>query len=361
MKTNIDYYPHKSEAHRHAKFKTLRSMYGNSNEGWAAEGRFWALNNLIASADNCQLDLTKKRNMGSCADELGMSIEDFSAFISVLSGEDVDLLSEISPGIFTTETVQETYSSVYSERKRAKKKYEDSKKEVNSTTSEEKTDFSEENSETSLENLYKVKGSEVKGKEGNKKEVNEKKKLPTSPLPQTSFANTPNSKTSTSHLGFVKNLFAEHTRIRDPNLTTHVEPILKFFEQIPEHLTEIDINQCILSSFEKLSRDKGVKMDYLLENIQRNVTAKHELVLEKMKEPLLKQAKNDRILQEKQKIEEDKEYKLKKIREYMEFLDKNSELFSAFEKVELVKYFQKGDLIPAGAIIEPKMATVDLI
>lgn len=358
MKTNIDYYPHKSEAHRHAKFKTLRSMYGNQNEGWAAEGRFWALNNLIASADNCQLDLTKKRNMGSCADELGMSIEDFSAFISILSGEDVDLLSEISPGIFTTETVQETYSSVYSERKRAKKKYEESKKEVNITTSEEKTDFSGENLETSPENLYKVKGSEVKGMEGNKKEVNEKKILPTS---ETSFSNIPNSKTSTSHLGFVKNLFAEHTRIRDPNLITHVEPILKFFEQVPEHLTEIDINQCILSSFEKLSPDKGVKMDYLLENIQRNVTAKHELILEKIKEPLLNQAKNDRILEEKQKAEEDKQYKIKKIRVYMEFVDKNPELFSAKEINELSKYIQKGELIPAGAIIEPKMTTVDLI
>lgn len=120
MKSNLDYYPHYKEAHRHPKFKALRAIYGGGAEGWAAEGRFWALNNIIADSELCQLDLNKKRNRAVVAEEIGLSLEELNQFIEILVSEDVELLFEIDTGIFSNEKIQTVLNSAQKQREKAR-------------------------------------------------------------------------------------------------------------------------------------------------------------------------------------------------------------------------------------------------
>lgn len=354
MKKNIEYYPHKTESHRHPKFRMLRSIYGNSTAGWAAEGRFWALNNLIASSEDCRLDLTKKRNKGVYADELGMSIKEFEDFINILVSEDCELLIEISPGIYTTDMVSETYKAVSQERESASERY---KKSRGKLTSQENPETSPKISE--LRPKLDTNKSEVKESKLNKIKVKESEVKETSSL-ETFFPKTV-EELSTSNFNFVKNLFVSKTRIRDPNQEKHINPILDFFTKIPEHLTDTDIRNCIGGAFEKLSPDKGVMMEFLLNNIQQRITARHEEILGLEKQKILKQAEIDRKL-EKNKIAEDNERYIKqKLKEYKLFLDKNLDKFQQWEKEKLLHLLSENKLIQAGTIIEPKMESAELI
>jgi len=112
VKNNIEYYQHFADAHNHPKFKTLRVKYG-----WEGEGRFWALNNMIADAENCLLDLEKKYNKAAVASDLGMNLEDFDAFIQYLIDE--CSLLYVENGCITTEIVQENLARVVHNRKKA--------------------------------------------------------------------------------------------------------------------------------------------------------------------------------------------------------------------------------------------------
>lgn len=113
MKNNIEYYCHYANSHNHPKFKLLRLKYG-----WAGEGRFWALNNIIAGSDNCILNLNKKYVVASVSSDLGMNIEEFQEFISYLSKE-CELLIDID-GNVSTENVRETFKEVMKQRVRNK-------------------------------------------------------------------------------------------------------------------------------------------------------------------------------------------------------------------------------------------------
>ena len=90
----------------------LRSKYG-----WSGEGRFWALNNLIASAENCTLDLTKKAVRVSIADELNYSIDTLNTFLEFLSSE-CELVNFIGNKL-STEIVRENLKEVMKQRQRA--------------------------------------------------------------------------------------------------------------------------------------------------------------------------------------------------------------------------------------------------
>ena len=121
MKNNIDYYRHESNSHHHPKFKTLRVKYG-----WEGEGRFWALNNMIAQADNCHLDLNKTYNRSSISLDLNMSLEDFDEFIGYLHKQ-CNLLIIDSENVISTNIITETLQRVSKERDRNKVKYEKNK------------------------------------------------------------------------------------------------------------------------------------------------------------------------------------------------------------------------------------------
>lgn len=163
MKSNLDYYPHRKDSHRHPKFKLLRAMYGGGDAGWAAEGRFWALNNIISNSDNCELDLTKNRNKADAAEELGLSLEEFNNFINMLQNEEIELLQEVSLNIYSTKKVKETYQVVSKERESARVRKEKSKKHNNSDELLESSDEPNNKVKESKENKIKNKVNETDG------------------------------------------------------------------------------------------------------------------------------------------------------------------------------------------------------
>jgi len=115
MKNCLSYYSHYCNAHQHWKFKMLRSKYS-----WSGEGRFWALNNLIAGADHCVLDLSKKAVRVSVADELDFSVDEFMQYLSFLHTE-CELVIFIDNKL-TTETVRDDLKLVMQSRESARKR-----------------------------------------------------------------------------------------------------------------------------------------------------------------------------------------------------------------------------------------------
>lgn len=108
MKNNIDYYPHDVNSHNHWKFKALRRRYG-----WAGEGKFWALNNMIAKADCCQLDLNREALRKEVAAELDFELKELDEFIDQLVQCE---LIRCNNSIITTDTVQRTFHGVSTKR-----------------------------------------------------------------------------------------------------------------------------------------------------------------------------------------------------------------------------------------------------
>ena len=82
-KEDLPYFSHDNDASEHPKFKALRARYG-AVEGWAAVGRFWALNEAVARSKGARLDLSKKVNRATMAVDLGLSLSDFDGFLSFL-------------------------------------------------------------------------------------------------------------------------------------------------------------------------------------------------------------------------------------------------------------------------------------
>jgi hypothetical protein len=91
----LDYFTHEVGASRHWKFRTLRKRYG-----WEGEGRFWALNSIIAESDNCRLDVNRKARFYAAADELDFTPEELGVFIEFLI-EEVELLKSDDLGLYT--------------------------------------------------------------------------------------------------------------------------------------------------------------------------------------------------------------------------------------------------------------------
>ncbi len=111
MKTNLDYFTHYSNASEHPKFLALRARYD-----FAGEGRFWALNGMIAASENCKYDLTRKFARPSAAQKLGLTLEDFEAFLVYLR-DDCELI-HYENDIIWTEQTQDDLTRVIPERKR---------------------------------------------------------------------------------------------------------------------------------------------------------------------------------------------------------------------------------------------------
>jgi hypothetical protein len=138
MKNNIEYYQHFTDADQHPKFKMLRVKYG-----WAGEGKFWALNNRIAQAENCQLDIGKKYNEASMAHDLDFTLEEFREFINYLDRDCGLIIKEDS--LITTEIVSENLDRVMKKRVRNQEDYRQRLKDTlrNSQNTETKIQTSE--------------------------------------------------------------------------------------------------------------------------------------------------------------------------------------------------------------------------
>ncbi len=113
MKNNLAFYSHYVDSHNHWKFKLLRSLLG-----WEAEGRFWALNNMIAASDQCILKINKKNIRACVISDLGMDENSFTEFLSILTN-DCELLINLD-GSITTELVRDSLKLVMKEREAAR-------------------------------------------------------------------------------------------------------------------------------------------------------------------------------------------------------------------------------------------------
>jgi len=113
MKKNLAFYSHYVNSHNHWKFKLLRSKYG-----WAGEGKFWALNNMIADSDNCLLNLNRKNIKATVANDLDFNLKELDEFIKFLF-EECELIKNLDGNIYT-ENVREDYTRVMKERESAR-------------------------------------------------------------------------------------------------------------------------------------------------------------------------------------------------------------------------------------------------
>ena len=167
MKNDLPYFSHDNDAHNHPKMRALRSRFG-----WTGYGQFWALNEAVAAAPECRLDLTRKVVRASVACELGLTPDGFEDFLIFLSDPDECGLVHYEDGIVTTERTQEDYQRVAPEREKARARY------VKKATSGEKSIFSGEKHETSGEEIYRgeEKREEKRGEEKRKEEERNKNK-----------------------------------------------------------------------------------------------------------------------------------------------------------------------------------------
>jgi hypothetical protein len=124
MKTSLDWFKHESGASDSPKFVALRA----SPYGWAGEGRFWALNCLIAQAGDCRLDLRRKFLKPTIATKLGLTLGDLEAFLVALR-DDFDLV-HYEDGVLWTERTQEDLAALIPAREAAKERRERKKPRV---------------------------------------------------------------------------------------------------------------------------------------------------------------------------------------------------------------------------------------
>ena len=112
MKQSLDWFKHDATASESPKFIALRA----SPYGWAGEGRFWALNGLIARSDGCQLDLGRKFAKAGVADKLDLTPAELDAYLVFLRDECE--LVRYEDGIVTTSRLKEGLADVMPERER---------------------------------------------------------------------------------------------------------------------------------------------------------------------------------------------------------------------------------------------------
>lgn len=113
MKTNLKYYTREVGAYRHWKFRSLRKKYG-----WEGDGRFWALHDMIAEAQDCILKISTYGERVCISDDLGLSPEEFEQFIAFLCCEECRLLIRLDEGI-TTQYIQEILADTMKGRSQA--------------------------------------------------------------------------------------------------------------------------------------------------------------------------------------------------------------------------------------------------
>lgn len=101
IRNNILSFDHDCDAFEHPKFLALRSRYG-----WEGDGRFWALNGMIARSDGARLDLSRYFVKAGVMQKLGMTETEFDQFIAFLSDPDSCGLIDNEGGILSTDRTQ---------------------------------------------------------------------------------------------------------------------------------------------------------------------------------------------------------------------------------------------------------------
>ncbi len=167
----------------------------------------------------------------------------------------------------------------------------------------------------------------------------------------------------------IQELFQKHSRISEPNISKHINPILKILEEpYTKKLDENSIVEALQETFSKLSKNAGVRMEFLLANLRKNISAKHEEILNKKKAVELKQAERERIkarIEEREAQKEDDRKELaerpKKIKLYLNFLEKNPQNFKLKDRHDLKYELQRGSIHLAKMLIQPIMDEKELV
>lgn len=123
MKENLVFYRHEADSSNHWKFKMLRVLFEKTfnKDGWAGEGRFWALNNEIAKSDNCRLDLRHEIKKLSIAADLNMDINEFDLFLDILVNK-CHLVQVAEDGSYYTKRTEIVFSSVQEDREKERER-----------------------------------------------------------------------------------------------------------------------------------------------------------------------------------------------------------------------------------------------
>lgn len=119
MKRNLDYYSHDCTSHTERGFRYLRSKYG-----WAGEGKFYALKNLIGNSDGCKLDLTEEFDIGYYADILDFKLDEFKEYLEFIEKK-CKLIKRVDNFIIIDDLL-ENLAQVMKGRKYAAKRREES-------------------------------------------------------------------------------------------------------------------------------------------------------------------------------------------------------------------------------------------
>jgi hypothetical protein len=133
--------------------------------GWAAEGKFWALNNMIAASDGGILDLNDEIKRVSIAVDLDFELPEFDEFIQFLIKSCrllVDVDGKVSNGI-----VQETLEEVNSKRERQR----NWKKEKSVSKLEESTHKIQKSTSTNGKSIVENEQSKLNKNKVNKSKV----------------------------------------------------------------------------------------------------------------------------------------------------------------------------------------------
>lgn len=187
MKDNLAFYKHEVGSDDHWKFKMLRVIFQKEfdADGWAGEGRFWALNNRIAESKNCHLDLSHEIKKLSIAADLNFTIDQFNIFLDILVNR-CHLVKVAEDGSFYTELTLEIFSSVQEDRENARQRKRESrgkqKENPRNVPSQQTPELSHvtpnESHGTSEKSLSDQEQSKV-----NKSKVNKSKEIPDSDEP----------------------------------------------------------------------------------------------------------------------------------------------------------------------------------
>lgn len=157
MKNNLSYYRHEVNSHNHWKFKTLRRKYK-----WCGEGKFWALNNMIGEAENCQLNISNADIKASIAADLDFDITEFEQFVEYLIKVCKLLVEE--DGLLTTPMTQENLAEVNSKRERQRnwKKQKSTHETEKSTSTEQQSTVENEQNKVKESKVKEIKKEESK-------------------------------------------------------------------------------------------------------------------------------------------------------------------------------------------------------
>lgn len=340
MKTNLNYYSRRVDSHRHPKFKMLRQLLGGGDIGWAAEARFWALNDIIAESELCELDLSVNRNKADISEILGITLGQLDAFISVLLSEDVQLLFEIDSQIYSTKKVKDTLDTVLVEREKSRKRKGSGGNTKSSGGNDESSGEPNNKRKESKEKESKLNKSTTSGADSETSFLEEQKQQPDFQNPD-------------SVLSCVAELFSLYANNNDPDAKAELEPVINHI--FDKRFSPEQTYHEVIESFVILKQNQKTKTSYLLGIIKRRLQSLYDSIELKKKKVDLKEASELRDQSKKAQIEADREFALNKIAEYRQIYEVNEHVFSAKEKIEIKHSLEKNDWVMAAALIDAKI------